>query len=324
LSLALLVVTSLLVAVPALALNGAPAPATRPVTRPLHATVTVDLCAKAGTVTMPDSVVVDIWGFVLDTGSCAGSPTLPGPQITANEGDTLIVNLTNMLSQPVSLIFPGQSLMPDTVGAAGGGGFTSYTFTASNPGTYLYETGTNPGAQQPMGLYGALVVNSSTAGTLYGGGDTAFDVEQVMVLSELDPALNASIAAGEVPTSTQLLLDYNPQYWLINGLAYPSTVNVSAAAGEVVALRYVNAGLQHHTLQLLGARQRAVAKDAYPLGVPYDAVSETIPSGATADMLVTVPASASSGDKFALYSRSLYLTNGASFPGGMLTYIEVP
>ena len=34
----------------------------------------------------------------------------------------------------------------------------TYTFTASNPGTYVYESGTDTGKQVQMGLYGALIV----------------------------------------------------------------------------------------------------------------------------------------------------------------------
>ncbi len=34
----------------------------------------------------------------------------------------------------------------------------TYTFTAAEPGTYIYESGTDPAKQVQMGLYGALVV----------------------------------------------------------------------------------------------------------------------------------------------------------------------
>ena len=40
----------------------------------------------------------------------------------------------------------------------------TYTFTASQPGTYLYESGTNPHKQVHMGLYGALVVRPTGTG----------------------------------------------------------------------------------------------------------------------------------------------------------------
>ena len=70
------------------------------------------------------------------------------------------------------------------------GGTASYTFHATRPGTFLYEAGhTADGARQvAMGLVGALVVlptDPPAAGREY-------DDEAVVVLTEVDPALNAA------------------------------------------------------------------------------------------------------------------------------------
>ncbi len=80
----------------------------------------------------------------------------------------MTITLHNTLGEATSLYLGGQALVPDTVGAAAGGTAT-YTFTASRPGTYLYEAGltTNHQHQVAMGLYGALVVHSATAGEAY-------------------------------------------------------------------------------------------------------------------------------------------------------------
>ncbi|MEB0014969.1 multicopper oxidase domain-containing protein, partial [Glaciimonas sp. Cout2] len=81
-------------------------------------------------------------------------------------------------------------MVPDRVGAAPGAS-TSYTFTASRPGTYLYEAGLVPNGQHQvaMGLYGALIVRPAISGQAYDA-TTAFDDEAVLVISEIDPALN--------------------------------------------------------------------------------------------------------------------------------------
>lgn len=287
----------------------------------LAAPVTINLCAATGTVTMPDAAIVPIWGFVQDTGAGCGAATLPGPVLDVAAGDVVTVNLSNGLAENVSIIFRGQNLIPDPVGA-GPGGSTSYTFTASAPGTYMYEAGTNPGIQLPMGLYGAMVVRPATPGQAYDDPSTAFDTEAVLVLSEIDPALNAA------PTTFDLL-DYQPTYWLINGRAYPDTGTIAAAGGARLLLRYLNAGSSHHTMTLLGAREVIIAKDAFPLSYPYDLVAETIPSGQTVDAIVTVPTGAA-GTRFPLYNRQLYLNSGIVPAGqlvnpvsGMLTFIEL-
>jgi FtsP/CotA-like multicopper oxidase with cupredoxin domain len=278
----------------------------------------IELCAKAGTKLMPDGSTVNIWGFVQKPAAlpCSDSsvvPDLPGPVLEATVGDTVTVTLYNELSENVSMVFTGQGAAPDESGAPPGGSKV-YSFSAANPGTYLYESGTNTSRQVPMGLYGAMIVRPTTAGRAYGP-STTYDVESVVVLSEIDPALNAA------PNSFDLL-DYAPEFWLINGKGYPNTAAIGASVGNKLLLRYVNAGLQNHTMTLVGAHQSVIAKDAFAEPYPFAVVAETLPSGSTADMIATIPAG-SAGAAFPLYSRQLHVTNGAAFPGGMLTFVNV-
>jgi FtsP/CotA-like multicopper oxidase with cupredoxin domain len=287
--------------------------------------VSLDLCADESSLTLPGAGVIPIWGF----SNCARPATTPGPQLVVNEGDDVTVNLTNNLEpatgQNVSLVFPGQTLASDMDGAAPGGGTATYTFTADEPGVYLYESGVNAAIQRPMGLHGAIVVRPSldpttcgaAAGVAYNDCSTAFDVERVLVLSEIDPALNTSADPSAFDP-----LAWHPTYWLINGEAYPDVPAVSAAPGARVALRYLNAGQEHHTMTLLGLRQRLVASDSFQPLVRPALVAETIATGATADAIATVPAAAP-GTAYPLYSRQLDVTNGPSWPGGMLTFITV-
>jgi FtsP/CotA-like multicopper oxidase with cupredoxin domain len=293
------------------------------------ATVDIDLCAKTGTQALvaddpatpseDESVTVPIWGLAMGDCDTAGPAALPGPVLNVDAGDLVNITLHNSLDEAVSLVFPGQELAPDFSGAAANGGTALYSFTASDPGTYAYAAGTNPDVQVPMGLYGALVVDSLDAGTAYGSGTgSAFNRQAVIVLSEVDASLNAD-PGGFDPR------DWHPTYWLINGkpydpLAPPATILASQGANTL--LRYVNAGVDHHTMMLLGLHQHVIAKDAALLNAPFDAVSETIPAGQTADMIVAVPGAASLGQTYALYSRNLNVTNGAAFPGGMLAFLE--
>lgn len=276
--------------------------------------VVFDLCANEGTITLPGGVVVPIWGFSLGSGAGCGPAQLPGPTLEAVAGDSVTVNLTNNLeTQNVSLVFPGQTLPPDTVGVAPGA-TVSYTFTATSSGAYLYETGVNTQIQLPMGLYGALVVRPvGLPGQAYPDPSTAFDVERALVLSEIDVDLNA--APGVFAP-----LDWDPEYWLLNGEAYPDTDAIVATTGQRVLLRYLNAGQDHHTMTVLGMRQRVIARDAFQPVVTPEVIAETIASGSAVDAIATVPGSGT----FPIYSRQLNVTNGPSFPGGMLTFVTAP
>ncbi|MFT3894359.1 MAG: multicopper oxidase domain-containing protein [Anaerolineales bacterium] len=276
-----------------------------------------DLYAVTGSTNLPGlSSPVMVWGY-----NTADAPVSQpgGPTLEVNQGDLVTITLHNQLSEQTALLLQGQSIAPDLVGAPAGGTQT-YTFRANKPGTFLYEAGLLPNAQHQvaMGLYGALVVHSSTASQAYDSAATAFDAEQVLVLSELDTALNNSAD----PSTFDMRL-YSPKYYLINGKTYPDTASISVTAGDTVLLRYVNAGMQAHAMSTLGLSQTIIAQDGSPYDFSHTVTSETIATGQTLDTLVTIPAA---GTQFPLYDASLYLRNNTgngTFAGlgGMMTVL---
>ena len=283
------------------------------------ASITFDLCAKTGSLTLPDATIVDIWGYALKpAGVGCSDPSveagLPGPVLNVPKGIDVTIKITNELAEETSLLIPGMDL-PVGSAVAAPGDTLSFSFMSGTPGTFLYESASDAKVQVPMGLYGALVVRGP--GNIAYGSTTGYGVEAVLVLSEIDPALHADPAGFSI-------LDYDPAYFLINGKAYPDTTPIMAGPGTKVLLRYLNAGLLHHSMEVLGTYQKVVAKDAYPLTFPYDAVSETVPTGGTEDTIATVPSSAASGQKFWVYERNLHVDNVNTYPGGMLVPITVP
>ena len=139
----------------------------------------------------------------------------PGPTLIVNQGDTVKIVLNNTLPVAVSIIFPGQQGVTASGGKAGlltreapaasvGQGAVvggpTYTFVASQPGTYMYHSGTNADLQVEMGLVGALIVRPT--GFAYGDGSghanrkayeqagTHFDRETLFLLSEMDPEIH--------------------------------------------------------------------------------------------------------------------------------------
>jgi FtsP/CotA-like multicopper oxidase with cupredoxin domain len=297
---------------------------------------------------MPDGATISFWGFSLYTTFGCDVAQLPGPVLRVPEGAEVTVNLVeNSLPVATSIIFPGQLDVTSHGGSGGvfaaeaapGSGspstpLVSYSFTASAAGTYLYESGTTGQPQVPMGLYGALIVDPATPGQAYAGSVSAYEEEAILVLSEIDPALNANPAGFD-------LLNYNPTYWLINGRAYPDTLDPAAPGtaqpytaqantGNRLLVRYVNASGNHHTMMLLDRYQRVIARDANELlgGQMFDAVAETIPSGQTTDVIID-PTGAALNAELPLFNRQLRLTNGDPGPshflpgGGMMTFITV-
>jgi FtsP/CotA-like multicopper oxidase with cupredoxin domain len=296
------------------------------------APVSINLCALPGTTTLTGAVTVPIWGFGVPStpGDCTtATASLPGPVLSVDEGDTVTLNVTNALpaGHTISFEVSGINFDPGPVNAAAGTTVVR-TFTASAPGTYLYQSGGDGERQAAMGLYGALIVRPPTANQAYDPAATAYDVEATLVLSAVDPAFNAT-----PDPNTFDMYTYRATYWLINGKAYPDTAPITATPGQRVLLRYLNAGYDNTTMLLLGMHKHVVARDALLLDNPFDATAETVPAGATEDAIATVPAgSPPSSNGFALYNRQLHLTNGTqtglspspATAGGMLTFIEVP
>ncbi len=256
--------------------------------------VTFNLRADRTTITMPDGQVVPVWGFANDTAGAAnlGVVTVPGPQLYVPTGQNLTINLVNNLPVPVSLVIPGQSIVPNsnppsatnydssvpalnvpqnpffpiavqpiaptprvrsfTTEAVANGGTAVYNFGVVKTGTFLYESGTNPALQIPMGLYGALVVGpgAGVAGAAYPptatNPNTAYDRDQVLLFSEIlaryDYTLKKFVTMNEevdinsrktplpypltitAQNEVKSTLDYQPLYYMINGKSYPDTI----------------------------------------------------------------------------------------------------
>jgi FtsP/CotA-like multicopper oxidase with cupredoxin domain len=314
-----------------------------------QAGVQIELCAVPGTFSPVASVSIPIWGFGVPTtpGDCGtATASLPGPVLSVNEGDTVTILVHNQLPAPATdLTFeaPGIAFDAGPTDAAPGADVT-LTFTANAPGTYLYQSGGDFGRQEMMGLYGGLIVRPTTPSQAYDTATSAYDVEALLVLSQVDPVFNANPGMTFYPVDTsvgqsaepgcdlaqthQRCQHYRATYWLINGKAYPDTAPITAVAGQRVLFRYLNGGYDNTSMSILGMHERVLARDANVLTNPFDADTETIPAGATEDAIATVPSGPAPSDNgFALFNRNMHVTNpsapGSYFTGGgMLTFIH--
>jgi FtsP/CotA-like multicopper oxidase with cupredoxin domain len=150
-----------------------------------------NLNAAAMRITQPNGKSLYSWGYGCTSttgngfapatvrGANCPAAQLPGPTLIVTEGDTVTVNLTNILPAAAggtSILFPGFQV-------ATSGGTTGlltqeapslascvtascntvkYTFTASTPGTHSYYSGTQGDLQVEMGMYGAIIVLPKT------------------------------------------------------------------------------------------------------------------------------------------------------------------
>lgn len=287
----------------------------------------VNLAAVEARWTPPDSATpIRMWGFIADPGSCPATPVAwnVGPLQVGASGANLTINLRNCLSEPVSIVIPGQSatLIPQiiadgqgrdrvtafTTEAAPSGGTASYTWNNIKTGTFLYQSGSNPAKQVHMGLYGALKVGQYS--------EAANDV--LLLFSEIDPALHAT-ASPAAP------LNYKPKYFLINGKTYAPGQSIPVAKRDTrtnnnLLLRFANAGLMSHTPVLQGSHMKIIAEDGNRYPYAREQYSVLLAAGKTLDAIWQPNESGT----YALYDRSLSLSSNGSPGGGMLVYLEVP
>ena len=285
------------------------------------------LKATSGHIETPDGNSVFMWSYAND--ATGGSFQEPGPVLCVNQGDAVSVTLHNGLAENVSIVFPGQdavsvsALDPGAPGLftreAAPSGSVSYTFTASQPGTYLYESGTDPSKQVEMGLYGALVVRPKVSDVpggaaghsyAYDNASTEYDPkrEYLLVFHAIDPNLHQAVELGNA-------YDFNaiwPRYFTVTGRAFPDTIENNGVSflptqpyGSLVrvkpydagsnalpaVVRMVNASFLNHPFHPHGFHLRTIAQDGRMLLTPSggDASSEhfgdVIPAGASQDAL---------------------------------------
>src|SRR5262249_50670446 len=193
-------------------------------------THTFNLVAKTGYIDTPDGNSVFMWSYADAAARATGRFQSPGPVLCATQGETVVVNLTNTLPEPSSVVFPGQdaevtptggSAGPLTTEAAASGGTVSYRFTAGSPGSYAYESGSDPAKQVEMGLYGALVIRPTLGANYAYGPATQFDPgrEYLLLLSEVDPDLHHAVETG----GTYDINALRSRYFSINGRQFPDT-----------------------------------------------------------------------------------------------------
>jgi FtsP/CotA-like multicopper oxidase with cupredoxin domain len=289
---------------------------------------TFSLTAEEGYIQMPDMSAMYMWSF--GSGTAAGHFQHPGPVLCVNQGDTVTVVLRNFLpyAQRTSIIFPGQEnvtangvpAQPDlannslTTSVASGGTLT-YSFVATRPGTFLYESGTSTKTQVPMGLFGALIVRPSTgANYAYSRSDSRFtpSEEFLALLSEIDPFQHQAWDVSATQGNNYNLNNYRARYWMINGRGFPDSIADNNASwlgtqpyGALARIypfdatthpypaleRFINVGTEEYPFHPHGQNGLVIGRDGYPVEGPggedlsFEKFAVNIGPGQTWDVL---------------------------------------
>jgi FtsP/CotA-like multicopper oxidase with cupredoxin domain len=315
---------------------------------------------------MPDGTSHYIFGFVNLTGvpdnevfSRRGRAQLLAPLLDTRAGQPVELTLTNVgLPERPDLDdshtihwhgFPNQipvwDGVPEASIAVPVGRDLIYYYEPQDPGTYMYHCHFEPVEHIQMGMIGPLVARpvdydpaSPGTRTAYGAGTgTEFDREYWVFVTEMDPVAHDQIHKVQEYDWTE----YRPKYWLINGRAYPDTIEtaprpdlasqpfpclIRASEGDKVLLRFVNLGFEEHSITILGLSMRLVGRDAKLLrGINGEDLSHScevlyLGAGETVDAIIQ----AHRPGIYPLFNRCYHKNNNAgASPGGMMAHVQV-
>ncbi len=301
------------------------------------------LYVRDATMTMPDGEQIYVFGFTDDPN---GHAKVPGPSLVVDEGDTVNLTLVNDKDPTKTTYSPdgdGHTIhlhgldlpsqfdgdpmtAPDGQAVMEGQNYT-YKFVATQPGTYYYHCHQSAAEHIQMGMYGALVVRPKGLPKQAYAGTPTFNKEYTFVLSEFDSKEHATDyaalyqGAGGEANWTQ----YQPNYFLINGKAWPDTAiddndNINATVGQQVLVRLINAGGTVHSMHTHGFHFQVIGSDGRKLAQPYDKDTVSVAPGERYEILLNL----NQPGRFMFHDHiEQNTTNDGAYPGGMMTMINV-
>ena len=197
---------------------------------------------------------------------------VPGPLIRVRQGDRVRIVLKNDLPDPTSIHWHGVRVPnamdgvaepPITQPPVKPGETFTYEFTVKDAGTFFYHSHVETDRQIPAGLSGPFIVDR-------GHEPRKPDVDYVALLQEwrVDPTTGTTWPA--MPAMTE------PNFFTVNGKAFPATETLEVKKGQRVRIRFVGAGQFAHPMHLHGFPFKITATDSYPVPKAAQLTKDTV------------------------------------------------
>jgi manganese oxidase len=197
---------------------------------------------------------------------------VPGPRIRVTQGDRVRIHVKNSLPEKTTVHWHGLILPNEMDGPAEitqdpilpGESYT-YEYTVIQAGTFLYHTHAHADRQQTLGLYGALIIDPRDA-----AGQPQADLEHTIQLQEW--------LKREWLTYPAMLMEGGlPNFFTINGKAYPATDTVKMKVGQTIKLRFIGTHNSFiHPMHVHGGPFEVVAVDGETLAPSARYLADTI------------------------------------------------
>jgi FtsP/CotA-like multicopper oxidase with cupredoxin domain len=134
------------------------------------------------------------------------------------------------------------------------GGIYHYEFKVVQSGTYLYHSHDHVDRQQTLGLYGALIIDPSERDPALEG-----DYEYAVLLQEW--LMREGLTYPAMPMDGA-----QPNYFTINGRAYPATDTIRMRVGQTLKVRFIGSNNGFiHPMHIHGGPFEVIAVDGQTL-----------------------------------------------------------
>lgn len=241
--------------------------------------------------------------------------TVPGPMIRVTEGDRVRVIVKNELPDPTTIHWHGVEVPNAMDGVPGvtqdpiqpGETFT-YEFTAKPAGTFMYHSHFEGDIQVSVGLYAPFIIDPKEPASRP-------DVDVTLMISEW-------LVKDGYTYAAMPMAGMEPNYFTLNGKAFPTTETINVTIGQVVRLRLIGIGQFIHPMHLHGMPFKTVATDGHPVPEAAQLTKDTISvaPGERYDIefIATEPG------QWMLHCHILHhTTNDNVEPGGLMLMINV-
>jgi FtsP/CotA-like multicopper oxidase with cupredoxin domain len=188
---------------------------------------------------------------------------VPGPRLELTEGDHVRINFTNHLPEPATMHWHGL-IVPNRMDGPGyitqdpvpPGGRYVYEYIVRQAGTYFYHSHTRPDRQQALGLYGALIIHPRDSAA-----EPRTNYDYVVQLQEW-------LNRDGLTYPAMLMEGGLPNYFTINGKAYPATDTLRMKVGETIKFRFIGTNNNFiHPMHMHGGPFKVVARDGVMLPI---------------------------------------------------------
>jgi FtsP/CotA-like multicopper oxidase with cupredoxin domain len=200
---------------------------------------------------------------------------VPGPRLRLTEGDHVRINVTNHLPEATTVHWHGL-IVPNAMDGPAEitqqpiqpGHNYVYEFSARQHGTYFYHSHREPDRQQSLGMYGALIIDPKDPrdGPVY---DLEYTIQLQEWLHRQGYTYPAMMMEGALPN-----------YFTINGKAYPATDTIPMKVGQKLLLRFIGSSNNFiHPMHVHGGPFTVVATDGNPVPKSFQLEKDTINVG---------------------------------------------